>query len=67
MAFTNDQLAALDRAIASGVTTVTTSDGKSVTYRSMEELLSVRAVVAAEVAGRRRDRVSYIRVRDEGR
>lgn len=64
--FTQDQLNALDRAIAAGVTTVTTSDGKSVTYRSTEELLKVRAAVAAVLGGARRKKVSYIRARNEG-
>jgi roadblock/LC7 domain-containing protein len=66
VAFTQAQLNALDRAIAAGVLTVTTSDGKSVTYQSMDELLKVRSAVAAALGGPRRKKVSYLRPRNEG-
>lgn len=41
MAFTQDDLAAIDRAIASGELSVT-HNGRSVTYRSMSDLLRAR-------------------------
>lgn len=50
MAFTSQDLAAIDAAIASGELTVRSADGKMVTYRSMDELLKARALVAPAVA-----------------
>lgn len=50
MAFTTDQLAAIDAAIASGELTIRGADGRQVTYRSMGELLQARALVAANLA-----------------
>lgn len=49
MAFTAADLTALDRAIASGELTIRTAD-RSVTYRSMDELLKARDKVAQELA-----------------
>lgn len=49
MAFTTDDLAALDAAIASGELTVS-HNGRTVTYRSISDLLKARATVAAEIA-----------------
>jgi hypothetical protein len=49
MAFTSNDLAAIDRAIASGELTIRTND-RTVTYRSMSELLDARTLVATEVA-----------------
>jgi len=49
MAFTLDQLTALDAAIAQGALTVKYAD-KEVTYRSLDEMLRLRNVIAAEVA-----------------
>lgn len=46
MALTQTDLDALDRAIA-GVELTVTVDGKSVTYRSMNELMRARAYVAS--------------------
>jgi len=46
MAYTEHDLAALDRAIASGRRTVSIAD-RSVTYNSFNELLRARAHVAA--------------------
>lgn len=57
MALTQTDLDALDRAIA-GVELTVTVDGKSVTYRSMTELMRARAYVAdviASASGRRRN------------
>lgn len=50
MAFTTTDLAAVDAAIASGELTIRAADGKTVTYRSMDELLKARAVMQAELA-----------------
>jgi hypothetical protein len=49
MAFTNDDLAALDRAIASGELTVRTND-RLVTYRSIDELKMARELVISGLA-----------------
>lgn len=48
MAFVPADLAAVDAAIASGELTVT-SEGRSVTYRSMRELLQARGIIAADL------------------
>lgn len=53
MAFTSDDLAAIDRAIASGELTVS-HNGRTVTYRSMADLKSARALIADSLAGRGR-------------
>lgn len=50
MAFTQPQLDALDEAIASGVLTVRTADGKLVTYQNMSDLLKARDLVASSLA-----------------
>lgn len=50
MAFTQPQLDALDSAIAAGVLTVRTADGKLVTYQSMGDLLKARDLVASSLA-----------------
>ena len=50
MAFTLQDLTAIDSAIASGELTVRTADGKLVTLRSMAELLQARQVIHGEVA-----------------
>jgi len=50
MAFTSQDLTAIDSAIASGELTVRTADGKQVTLRSMIELLQARQVIATAVA-----------------
>ena len=55
MAYTQTQLDALDVSIAEGVLTVS-YDGRTVTYRSLNEMLSIRAKIfeALEAdAGRR--------------
>ncbi len=48
MPWTNDDLIAIDRAVVSGATTVHYRD-RSVTYRSLDELLRIRALIAGEV------------------
>jgi roadblock/LC7 domain-containing protein len=50
MAFTQTQLDALDEAIAAGVLTVRTADGKLVTYQSAAELLQTRGLIASSLA-----------------
>lgn len=49
MAFTSVDLDALDRAIASGTLAVRFADGRSVNYRTMEELLKARAFIASQL------------------
>ena len=50
MAFTPQDLTAVDSAIASGELTVRTADGKLVTLRSVSELLQAPQFITAEVA-----------------
>lgn len=50
MAFTQVQLDALDDAIASGALTVKYQD-KTVTYRSLADMLRLRDLMAAELSG----------------
>lgn len=50
MAFTTTDLAAINSAIASGELTVRTADGKTVTLRSMSELMQARAAIQTEIA-----------------
>ena len=50
MAFTQDQLDAIDLAIAGGTLRVRIGE-KDITYRSMDELLKARAVIANGVDG----------------
>lgn len=50
MAFTTQDIAGIDAAIASGELTVRTADGRLVTLRSMTELLQARQVMLGEVA-----------------
>lgn len=47
MAFTAQDLEAIDRAIASGELTVRIDNGRMVTMRSMSELLQARATIMA--------------------
>lgn len=49
MAFTQTQLDAIETAIASGELTVN-FEGKSVTYRSMDDLVKARNLIKAELA-----------------
>lgn len=48
MAFTLDQLTALDAAIAQGTLIVKYSD-KEVTYRTLEEMMQIRALVQQDL------------------
>lgn len=58
MAFTIEQLNVLDAAIAQGVLEVEYSD-KRVKYRSLNEMLQTRAIMAASVGGKRESRAKY--------
>lgn len=49
MAFTQTDLDAIDAAIASGELTVK-SNGREVTYRSMDDLLKARSTIQAGIA-----------------
>lgn len=49
MAYTQADLDAIDRAIKAGVDTVS-YDGKLTKFRSLAEMQSIRAVIAADVA-----------------
>lgn len=50
MAFTSQDLAAIDAAIASGELTVRAADGKQITLRTMDELLKARDAIRADLA-----------------
>jgi hypothetical protein len=50
MAFTTQDLAAIEAAIASGELTIRAADGKTVTLRSMDELLKARDVIKGGIA-----------------
>ena len=50
MAFTPQDLAAVDAAIASGELSVRAADGRTVTYRSMADLMRARQTILAEIA-----------------
>ena len=50
MAFTPQDLDAVDAAIKSGELTIRDSSGRMVTMRSMDELLKARALIAPAVA-----------------
>lgn len=52
MAFTSADLAAIDAAIASGELSVT-SNGRTVTYRSMNDLKQARQIILNELASQR--------------
>lgn len=49
MAYTQAQLDAIDRALAAGVTRVT-YEGNTTEYRSVDDMLKIRAIAAADVA-----------------
>ena len=50
MAWSAADLATLEAAIASGTLSVRFSDGRQVTYHSMEAMLRLRAVMRAEIS-----------------
>ena len=49
MAYTSTQLEDLRAAIAEGVLSVRFSDGRSLTYRSLDEMRRIEATMAAEL------------------
>lgn len=50
MPFTQTDLDAVNKALASGELSVRSSDGKQLTYRSVDELLKAKGVIEAELA-----------------
>jgi hypothetical protein len=60
MAFTQSDLTAIDRAIASGELSVS-NDGSTVTYRSVAELRAARDLVVAELDSRAASARAYPR------
>ena len=50
MAFTQSDLDAINRAIASGAMEVSYADGSRVKYRDLNDMLRTRDMIAAEVA-----------------
>lgn len=50
MAWTQSDLDSLDKAIRSGALTVRRADGSQVQYRSLDEMLRIRAEMQAAVA-----------------
>jgi hypothetical protein len=61
MAFTQDDLDSIREAIATGEKSVTFADGKSVTYRSMDELVKAEQLIAGylKAAGGNRPRRAF--------
>lgn len=49
MAYTSSQLADLRAAIAEGVLSVRFSDGRQLTYRTLDEMRRIEATMAAEL------------------
>lgn len=65
--YTEADIIALKRAMSSGVLSVTGSDGKAVTYRSLKDMAATLAMMQREVYGTRgRKRVQIIEIREEG-
>ncbi len=50
MAWTQTDLDAVEAAIASGELTVQHSDGRRITYRSVEELTTARSLIKGEIS-----------------
>lgn len=59
MAFVQADIDALDAAYKRGAQSVTTSDGKSVSFRSIDEYIKLRKLLTAEVNGTSRRPASY--------
>jgi hypothetical protein len=57
MAWTAEQLAQLDKAMATGARSIS-FEGKSTTFRSLAEMRTLRAEMAAEIAGTERESVA---------
>lgn len=66
--YTEADIVALKRAMKSGATSVTTSDGKSVSFRSLADMAALLARMEVEVYGARRrgPRLQTIVIRSEG-
>lgn len=65
--YTEADIIALKKAMKSGASSVTTSDGKSVSFRSLREMQALLATMTREVYGTRGRRgVQLIEIRDEG-
>jgi hypothetical protein len=58
MAYTEADLATLQRALVSGSKKVRFSDGREVEYRSLEEIKEIIRMVQEELSGLRKPRVS---------
>lgn len=56
MAYTQADLEKVEKAIAKGALTVRDSDGKSITYRSMDELKSARDIIKKALSTVKRPR-----------
>lgn len=61
MAFTTQDLAAIDAAIASGELQIRAADGKMITLRSMAELLQAREAIQSGIAAATSQRRLYPR------
>lgn len=64
MAYTQSDLDNLDKAIAKGYLTVRHSDGKQITYRTVDEMVKARDLIKKELAksdGKRRRRAFVAR------
>lgn len=61
MAYTQDDLTSIREAIATGEKSVTFADGKSVVYRSMDELVKAEQLISKylEAAAGRRPRRAF--------
>lgn len=62
MAFTQTDIDALDRAIASGELTVETA-GRRISYRSIAELKTARTLIASDIASAATNRTAKRRFR----
>lgn len=60
MSWTQADVDALKQAIASGAQSVTSSDGKSVTYRPQDELMKLLTSMQDEVSASRRQPASFL-------
>jgi hypothetical protein len=66
MAYTLTQLSELRAAIAEGVLSVRFTDGRQLTYRSLDEMRRIEATIAAELeTSRPRLRRTYFRFQRE--
>ena len=66
MAWTQDDLDAIEKAIATKELTIRKADGAQVTYRSMDELIKARDLMlptATESSGSAKPRCSFVQFR----